>query len=89
MEVLSSIATARMLALVLLLVSAGCSSLEKPGPQSVTGMSPVGTITLTEIVAVGAVAGKGTLDFQGQSYSFKLAGGVTGGGGASSTQASG
>jgi hypothetical protein len=88
-EVLSSIATARMLALVLLLVSAGCSSLEKPGPQSVTGMSPVGTITLTEIVAVGAVAGKGTLDFQGQSYSFKLAGGVTGGGGASSTQASG
>jgi hypothetical protein len=89
MQVLSSIATVRMLALVSLLMSAGCSSLEKPGPQSVVGMSPVGTISLTEIVAVGAVAGKGTLDFQGQSRSFKLAGGVTGGGGASSTEASG
>ena len=75
--------------LLLLLAAAGCSSLEKPGPQSIAGMSPAGTVTLTEIIAAGATGGKGTLSFQGRSYPFKLAGGVTGGGGASSTQAAG
>ncbi len=82
-------ACARGSVLALLLAAAGCSSLQKPGPQSIAGMSPVGTVSLTEIIAAGADAGKGTLNFQGRSYSFKLAGGVTGGGGASDIQASG
>lgn len=75
--------------IALLLGSAGCATLEKPGPQSIVGLSPVGTVQLTEIIAAGAAAGKGTLNFQGRTYSFKLGGGVTGGGGASNTQASG
>jgi hypothetical protein len=79
----------RQFALAFLLLAAGCSSIAKPGPQSVVGMSPVGTVSMTEIIAVGAAGGKGTLNFQGRSYSFKLAGGVTGGGGASNTEAYG
>jgi hypothetical protein len=73
---------------VLLMVSA-CSNMAKPGPQSVAGMSPDGTVTLTEVIAAGATGGKGTLTFQGQSYPFQLVGGVTGGGGAADTTASG
>ena len=76
-------------ALMLLLAASGCSTLAKPGPQSVVGMSPVGTISMKEAIVAGAAAGTGTINFQGQSYSFKLAGGVTGGGGASDTQAAG
>ena len=63
--------------------------MEKPGPQSVAGMSPDGTVNMTGIIAVGATGGHGTLNFQGRSYPFKLVGGVTGGGGAADTQASG
>jgi hypothetical protein len=44
---------------------------------------------MREIMAVGAEGGKGTLTFQDRSYPFKLVGGVTGGGGAANTQASG
>jgi hypothetical protein len=76
-------------ALVLLLSAAGCSNLAKPGPQSIAGMSPTGTVSLTEIIAVGAAGGKGVLYFQGGAHPFKLVGGVTGGGGASNTEASG
>ena len=63
--------------------------MSKPGPQSVVGMSPDATVSMTEIMAVGAEGGKGTLNFQGHSYPFKLVGGVTGGGGAANTQATG
>jgi hypothetical protein len=79
------------LTFVLALAAAGCSNadIQKPGPQSIVGMSPVGTISMTEYIAAGAAAGRGTLNFQGQSHSFKLAGGVTGGGGAADMQASG
>ena len=57
----------------------------EPGPQSVAGMSPDATVSMTEIMAAGAEGGKGTLNFQGHSYRFNLVGGVTGGGGAAST----
>ena len=82
-------ASLRGAALALLLVAGGCSGMQKPGPQSIAGMSPVGTVSLTEIIAAGATAGKGTLYFQGRQYAFRLVGGVTGGGGASDTQARG
>ena len=79
----------RGLAVALLLAASGCSNLAKPGPQSIEGMTPVGTVSMTEVILAGGVAGKGTLNFQGRSYSFKLGGGVTGGGGASDARVSG
>jgi hypothetical protein len=81
--------TLRWVALALLLVVSGCSNLSKPGPQSVAGMSPDAAVSISEIMAVGAEGGKGTVNFQGHSYSFKLVGGVTGGVGAANTQATG
>ena len=81
--------TLRRFAFALLLVVSGCSNMSKPGPQSVVGMSPDATVSMTEIMAVGAQGGKGTLKFQGHSYPFKLVGGVTGGVGAANTQATG
>jgi hypothetical protein len=89
MTTIPSAPTMRGFVLALLLVGSACSNLSKPGPQSVVGMSPDGTVSMTEIMAAGAEGGKGTLNFQGQSYPFKLVGGVTGGGGAANTQASG
>src|SRR5277367_1186606 len=77
------------LGLVFMLAARGCSNMAKPGPQSIAGMSPVGTISMTEIIAAGAAAGQGTLYFNGQSHPFKLGGGVTGGGGASDAKVSG
>jgi hypothetical protein len=79
-------AASRGLSLALLLAATGCSNLAKPGQQSIEGMTPVGTVSLTETIAVGAAGGKGILNFQGRSYPFKLVGGVTGGGGVSEDQ---
>jgi hypothetical protein len=76
------------LALLLLVVSA-CSNMSKPGPQSVVGMSPDATVSMTEVTAVGAEGGKGSLNFHERSYPFKLIGGVTGGVGTADTQAIG
>ena len=89
MTTMSCATAMRGFALALLLVGSGCSDLAKPGPQSVAGMSPDGTVRMTEIMAAGAEGGKGTLTFQGRDYPFKLVGGVTGGGGAADTRASG
>ena len=63
---------------------AACSDMAKPGPQSAAGMSPVGTVHLTEVIAGGNAVGSGTLTYGGRRYSFKLIGGVTGGGAARS-----
>ncbi len=89
MTTMPSAATMRGFALGLLLVASGCSNMSKPGPQSVAGMAPDATVSMTEIMAAGAEGGKGTLNFQGHSYRFKLVGGVTGGGGAANTTATG
>jgi hypothetical protein len=59
MTTMPSAPTLRTVALALLLVS-GCSNMSKPGPQSVAGMSSDGTVTMTEIMAVGAEGGKGS-----------------------------
>src|SRR5436309_734009 len=89
MTTMPSASALRMFTLALLLVASGCSNMSKPGPQSVAGMSPDATVIMTEIMAAGAEGGKGTLNFQGHSYPFKLVGGVTGGGGAANTTATG
>jgi hypothetical protein len=69
-----SMVTGRWFVLALLMAAIGCSNMAKPGPQSAAGMSPDGTISMTEIVAAGAAGGKGTLAFQGHSYPFRLGG---------------
>jgi hypothetical protein len=89
MTTMSSAPTLCRFALALFLLASGCSNMLKPGPQSVAGMSPDATVSMTEIMAAGAEGGKGTLNFQRHSYPFKLVGGVTGGVGAANTQATG
>jgi hypothetical protein len=89
MKMIVTTTAVRGLTLALLLAVTGCSNLAKPGQQSIEGMTPVGTVSLTETIAIGAAGGKGILNFQERSYPFKLVGGVTGGGGASKDQASG
>ena len=84
-----SIVTVRWVGLALLLATSGCSIVAKPGPQSVAGMSPDGTVSMSEVMAVGAEGGKGTLTFQGHPYPFQLVGGVTGGGEAADSQVRG
>ncbi|MBS7700364.1 MULTISPECIES: hypothetical protein [unclassified Chelatococcus] len=54
-----------------------------PTSESVAGLSPSGTVTLTEAVVGGFVGGEGVLTFQGKKYPFRLIGSVIGPGGAS------
>ncbi|MGA8197726.1 MAG: hypothetical protein WB902_30670 [Acetobacteraceae bacterium] len=79
----------RRSALALLLAVSARSNMSKPGPQSVVGMSPDATVSMTVVTAVGAEGGKGTLTLHEHSYLFNLIGGVTGGVGAADTQAIG
>src|SRR3954447_10880323 len=72
-----------------LLVFAGCSTMQTPNAQSIQGLTPAGTVTLTETFAAGYGGGSGTLSFNGQSYSFTLIGAVVGPGGAEKVTASG
>ncbi len=61
---------------------AGCSALmATPGPKSVAGLSPDGTVTLGEHFVAGVGEGGGTLTYQGQDYPFRLIGSVVGPGG--------
>ena len=80
------------LAFVALFSVAGCSALTKPppGPQSIVGMAPVGTVHLTETFVTGVGAGSGTLHFQGRTYPFQVFASVMGpGGGADKIEAGG
>jgi hypothetical protein len=76
-----------------LLALAGCASspvpTALPTAQSVAGLSPSGTVTLTEAFVGGVGAGKGVLTFKGQTYPFKLIGTVIGPGAVSKIDASG
>jgi len=71
------------------LATAGCGP-SAPTAQSVAGLSPSGSVTITEDFVTGVGGGNGTLDFQGRSYPFKLVGTVAGpGGGVEKISASG
>lgn len=62
------------------------------GPQSVQGMPPVGTVSMTEVQAAyigSGSTGQGTLFFNGQSYPFNVSGLGIGGIGVSSIDANG
>jgi hypothetical protein len=65
-----------------LLSLSGCGALQPPpNAQSIAGLAPSGTVTLSENFVSGVGAGTGTLSYQGQSYPFRLAGTILGPGG--------
>ena len=70
------------LALASVLALAGCASspvpTEVPTSQSVQGLVPSGTVTMTEVFAGGAGVGTGVLTFKGKTYPLKLIGTVVG-----------
>ena len=73
-----------------LLGLSACGTVQPPPTaQSIAGLTPTGTVTLTEVVAAGMTGGTGSLTFQGRTYPFKVVGTVVGPGGASQVQASG
>jgi hypothetical protein len=71
------------------LAIAGCSGLSAPTAQSIAGLSPSGSVTITEDFVAGLGGGTGTLYYQGQTYQFILAGSVFGPGGVAKISASG
>lgn len=82
-------AALRALALTATLGAAGCSTLNVPNTQSIQGLTPSGTVSLTETFVAGYGGGSGTLTFNGQNYPFRLIGSVIGPGGADRITASG
>ena len=74
MTMMPSTTLLRAIAVALALAASGCSNMAKPGPQSIAGMSPVGTVRMNEVIAAGATAGTGTLVFQGRSYPLAIGG---------------
>lgn len=78
-----------LMAMTGMLGLAGCSALSVPTQQSIQGLTPSGTVSLTETFVAGAGGGSGTLTFNGQTYPFRLLGSVIGPGGAEQISASG
>src|SRR5215472_4901439 len=68
----------------------GCSALNTPTAQSIAGLPPSGSVTITEDFVVGLEGGNGTLEYEGRTYPFKVVGTVAGpGGGVEKLTASG
>ena len=63
------------------LATADCFGPSAPTAHSVAGLSPSGNATIAGDFVTGFGRGSGTLDFQGRSYPFKVAGTVVGSGG--------
>jgi hypothetical protein len=53
-----------------LLAIAGCAT--APTEQSTAGLSPAGTVSITEDFVVGSGGGNGLLNYQGRTYPFKF-----------------
>jgi hypothetical protein len=78
------------LAAVALAMTACSGMMNTPTAQNVAGLSPSGSVTITEDFVTGLGGGNGTLEFQGRSYPFKMVGTVAGpGGGLEKISASG
>jgi hypothetical protein len=60
-----------------------------PTAQTVAGMEPSATVTLTEKTIGGTTIGKGVLSLAGKKYPFELIGSVIGPGGLSSVNVAG
>jgi hypothetical protein len=78
-----------------LLSVAGCNTVNTvvpttvPTEESIAGLPPSGTVTLTETFVGGAGGGKGVLSYRGKKYPFILVGSVIGPGSLSRIEASG
>ena len=81
----------KVILVVSLLAMAGCSEMmNTPTAQSVAGLPPSGSVTITEDFVAGLGGGRGTLEYQGRTYPFKVIGTVAGpGGGVEKISASG
>jgi hypothetical protein len=81
------------LAFVALLSAAGCASSPiptvVPTAQSISGLSPSGTVALSETFVGGAGVGKGVLTFRGKTHPFRLIGTVVGPGSVSKIEVAG
>jgi hypothetical protein len=76
--------------LAVVLATAGCSAMNTPTAQSIAGLPPSGSVTITEDFVAGLGGGNGTLEYQGRTYPFKVLGTVAGpGGGVDKITASG
>ncbi len=84
-------AIAGALALFSLLTLAGCETPPSgiPTAQSIRGLKPSGTVTMTQAFVAGAGVGSGTLTFEGRIHSFILIGSLIGLGALNTLQASG
>ena len=73
------------------LAMTGCAGMmNTPTAQSVAGLPPSGSVTITEDFVAGLGGGRGTLEYQGRTYPFKVVGTVAGpGGGLEKISASG
>jgi hypothetical protein len=73
-------ACARAVVLLAALVglSACGAGMKPPTAADIAGLAPSGTVTLSETFVVAVGEGKGTLNFQGGSYPFRLVGGIVG-----------
>jgi hypothetical protein len=65
----ASLASRAILAATLLAM-AGCAT--APTEQSIAGLSPAGTVSISEHWAVGGGGGNGRLNYQGQTYPFNF-----------------
>jgi hypothetical protein len=80
----------RVTLVVAVLATAGCSAMNTPTAQSIAGLPPSGSVTITEDFVTGVGGGSGRLEYQGRSYPFKVLGSVVGpGGGVEKISASG
>jgi hypothetical protein len=85
-----TVPSAKAILMAAVLTIAGCSGMNTPPAQSVAGLPPSGNVTITEDFVAGLGGGNGTLEYQGQTYPFKVLGTVAGpGGGVSKISASG
>jgi len=77
--------TTMALGVIALMSVTGCESTPVPTAvptaQSIAGLSPAGTVTLTETMLGGVGAGKGVLTVQDKKYPFRLLGTIVGPGG--------
>jgi hypothetical protein len=74
----------------ILIATTGYAGLDTPTEESIAGLSPSGSATITEDYVAGLAGGRGTLYFNGQTYPFKSLGSIAGpGGGVDKITASG
>jgi hypothetical protein len=73
------------------LAMTGCAEMmNAPTAQSIAGLPPSGSVTITEDFVAGLGGGSGTLEYHGRTYPFKILGTVAGpGGGVDKITASG